>query len=693
MNKTENMEKKENSSGTFPSKYLVTAIVSAYNSEKLIRGCLDDLLAQTLYAQGLLQIIVVVSGSEQGEAAVIRRYQDEFDHIVLIETGRETLYAAWNRGIAAAEGEYLTNANTDDRHHPAFMAKLAGTLQNDPDIDLAYADCKKCMVENQSFEECPADFVYEFPEFFAPTCMLHFQFGPQPMWRRSLHRTVGHYDGNLFAVGDYDMNFRMVLAGRRAAHLPETLGTFFVGPSNITASAGQKEEKREVQSRYRTEDNILKTYALEGFETGTPEHKAAVLNDMGCRALSFPLPWSVENGCDPDFALRCFVAATKYHSTAPEYVRNLMLIKQSGLNAQVLKQNASLFVSTLSGGARGQDRNAAGKIVKSNKRPERLVSFFSKEDENLSFAAPIMQYLESEGYVVRAVGEKEFNSGKLGKILYETDVAWFEWGNGRILECSRMTKLCPMICRIHRFEVFRQSTWQVNWSNVDDLVFINLDFADVLSELAGYDIRSLTRVHEIKNPVDSNIPFTPREPGFDIAYISRFHADKNPALMLQVLDRLVRCDKRWKVHMVGIVQDEQLYRYCLDYVKQRGLQDNFVYEGRIDNVQEWLNNKSYVLSTSIVESQGLGVMEAMMAGLKPVIHAGCGRQADAYSPELVFHSVDEAVGMFLSNDFHPADYRRIITERYTADKVLPAVGRLVDSLLPLKSSVLQAVGK
>ena len=38
--------------------YKVSAIVSTYNSEKFIRGCLDDLVAQTLYQKGKLEIVV-----------------------------------------------------------------------------------------------------------------------------------------------------------------------------------------------------------------------------------------------------------------------------------------------------------------------------------------------------------------------------------------------------------------------------------------------------------------------------------------------------------------------------------------------------------------------------------------------------------------------------------------------------------
>ncbi|RZB34874.1 MAG: hypothetical protein SRB1_00642 [Desulfobacteraceae bacterium Eth-SRB1] len=63
-----------------------------------------------------LEIIVVNSGSEQNEEAIVKEFQKKYSNIKYIKTDqRETVYAAWNRGVKAASGKYITNANTDDR--------------------------------------------------------------------------------------------------------------------------------------------------------------------------------------------------------------------------------------------------------------------------------------------------------------------------------------------------------------------------------------------------------------------------------------------------------------------------------------------------------------------------------------------------------------------------------------------------
>jgi glycosyltransferase involved in cell wall biosynthesis len=95
----------------------VSALVSTYNSSAYLTGCLEDLIKQTLYQKGLLEIIVIDSGSEENEGEMVRLFQKQYTNIKYLRTeNRESLYAAWSQGIQDAEGVYLCNANTDDRH-------------------------------------------------------------------------------------------------------------------------------------------------------------------------------------------------------------------------------------------------------------------------------------------------------------------------------------------------------------------------------------------------------------------------------------------------------------------------------------------------------------------------------------------------------------------------------------------------
>ena len=149
-----------------PSAFKVSAIVSTYNSEKFIRSCLQDLVEQTLYKQGILEIIVIDSGSQENEQSVVREFQAKYLNIVYDRTSdRETLYAAWNRGIKMSRGAYMTNANTDDRHRPDALEIMARYLDENAEVSLVYADQLITSTANDIFAKTQAEQGWNLPAF------------------------------------------------------------------------------------------------------------------------------------------------------------------------------------------------------------------------------------------------------------------------------------------------------------------------------------------------------------------------------------------------------------------------------------------------------------------------------------------------------------------------------------------------
>ncbi|HIQ05788.1 MAG TPA: glycosyltransferase, partial [Anaerolineae bacterium] len=210
---------------------LVSAIVSTYNSERFIRGCLEDLEAQTIADR--LEIIVVDSGSQQNERAIVEEFQQRYDNIVYIRTEeRETVYAAWNRGIKAARGKYITNANTDDRHRRDALELLARALDEHPDITVVYADCAITHIENQTFDTASPTRFFRWPDFDRETFFQVCTVGPQPMWRREVHNEYGFFDESFQVAGDYEFWLR-ISKTRKFLHLPIVLGLYFESPTSI----------------------------------------------------------------------------------------------------------------------------------------------------------------------------------------------------------------------------------------------------------------------------------------------------------------------------------------------------------------------------------------------------------------------------------------------------------------------------
>jgi glycosyltransferase involved in cell wall biosynthesis len=224
---------------------LITAIVSTYCAERFIRGCLDDLVSQTIFPE--MEVLVIDSGSPQDESTICRQYAERYPQIRLVRTEREPLYVAWNRAIGLARGTYLTNANTDDRHRPDFAEVMVGMLERNRDAALAYADQYVSEIENETFAECEARGArrLRFPDFTPTGLMLWCITGSQPVWRRALHEEVGMFDPRYSIAADYDMWVR-IGATYDLLHVNTVLGAFYDSPGTLSGSNNRL--KRDLES-------------------------------------------------------------------------------------------------------------------------------------------------------------------------------------------------------------------------------------------------------------------------------------------------------------------------------------------------------------------------------------------------------------------------------------------------------------
>lgn len=230
---------------------LVSAIVSTYNSAKFIRGCIEDLERQTIADR--LEIIVVDSASPQDEGAIIRELQGCYNNIRYLRTEqRETVYAAWNRAIGMARGRYITNANTDDRHRRDAFELMVRVLENDPAIDLVYADVMITRTPHETFEQHTPAGRYSWFEWGRNTLLDNGCFiGPQPMWRRSVHDQYGGFDDSYVTSGDYEFWLKISQTAN-FRHINQPLGLYLAHPDSIEHRNEDKkqQENRRLLDRY-----------------------------------------------------------------------------------------------------------------------------------------------------------------------------------------------------------------------------------------------------------------------------------------------------------------------------------------------------------------------------------------------------------------------------------------------------------
>lgn len=232
-----------------PGTPLVSAIVSTYNSERFIEGCLHSLLQQTLV--DYLEILVVVSGSREGELPIVRRCQERNPNIRLLHTfQREGLYTAWNRAVRLARGKYLVNANTDDRLHPQAYEKLVSVLEARPEISLVYADWLKTEEVRDWTEASSAKEVLETQDYSHFDLLRWCFIGPGPMWRRKLHSEIGCFNDHYKSGADYEFWLRTA-ARYPMIRLREPLGIYLERTDSLAHLPESNQETIAIQRSAR----------------------------------------------------------------------------------------------------------------------------------------------------------------------------------------------------------------------------------------------------------------------------------------------------------------------------------------------------------------------------------------------------------------------------------------------------------
>lgn len=302
------------------------------------------------------------------------------------------------------------------------------------------------------------------------------------------------------------------------------------------------------------------------------------------------------------------------------------------------------------------------------------IAFFIKKGLD-NFIDDIINSLD-DNYETKKIIVTEYS--EIDEGMEWADICWFEWCDELIAYGSnhRLALQKKLICRLHRYELFTDYPFKVKWINVDKLIVVTEHLKRVLLAMMP-NLKNHLDIVTIENGVDlTKYTLIEREKGFNIASVGYIHSRKNPVLLLQLINKLVKIDTRYKLYVAGQFQDSLLELYWNYQIIEMGLKENVIFNGWQKNIEAWLKDKNYLLSTSIHESFGYGIAEAMACGIKPVIHNFI------FAPEIwdrkyLFNGIDEAIHMITSDEYDSKAYRKCIEDRYSLDKQISCIKNIL----------------
>lgn len=260
---------------------IVTAIASLYKGGAYIQDFLKNMTDQSIF-KDYAELIIIDANSPENESVIIEKFSKDFPNIKYKRYDyRVGIYDAWNIGIKASEGQFLTNTNMDDVRRHDSLERQAAALLELPFVDVVYQDFYYAFDKNVPYD----DIAYLGAKSKVGMVTPHTMFTSNPphnapMWRKSLHDELGLFDGSYKSAGDYEFWMRCLTAGKLFYKLNDPHATYFQNPHGLSTSRetpGIVESKRITKKYGRkvipdiltcSTQDFLKSVGVDGNDPG-----------------------------------------------------------------------------------------------------------------------------------------------------------------------------------------------------------------------------------------------------------------------------------------------------------------------------------------------------------------------------------------------------------------------------------------
>ncbi|MEK6878649.1 MAG: glycosyltransferase, partial [Nanoarchaeota archaeon] len=227
-----------------------------------------------------------------------------------------------------------------------------------------------------------------------------------------------------------------------------------------------------------------------------------------------------------------------------------------------------------------------------------------------------------------------------------------------------------IIVRAHDIDIHTGNLRGVQWNWVTDLVFVAKHLMDkALSETA---FSSNVKVHLIKHGIDLNkFTFGERQQGDKIAWIGNINEAKNLPLALYIMAELPR---NYILYVVGKGLSSWKKYYVENYIKDTGI--NVQFSEQVNSINDFLQDKNYLLHTSGKEAFSYVVGEACAMGINPIIHNFWG-SSGVWPKEWIWNTIPEAIKMIQENNYDSFGYKNYIERNYPFELMIQKYNELV----------------
>ena len=250
----------------------VSVVMPAYNAEAYIGAAMESILNQSF---GDFEFLILNDCSTDGTEAIIKSYDDP--RIVYLKNEKNLGVAATlNKGLAAAQGEYIARMDADDFSLPQRFEKQVAYLDAHPEVTVLGTQVQFFSDRGDGEPFCylgsPAQLKIDL--LFA-SAIAH----PSVMLRRQVILDMGGYDRQFEGLEDYELWCRISEQAMLAVY-PQVLLRYRIHPGQVTQQPSERKRQAARRLKQRqltqlglpTEGDIAEAYYnYQAKERKTPE--------------------------------------------------------------------------------------------------------------------------------------------------------------------------------------------------------------------------------------------------------------------------------------------------------------------------------------------------------------------------------------------------------------------------------------
>ena len=244
--------------------------------------------------------------------------------------------------------------------------------------------------------------------------------------------------------------------------------------------------------------------------------------------------------------------------------------------------------------------------------------------------------------------------------LDNAEVVWCDFATENAVTVANYECKAKKILRIHAFDAYSEAIKYINFDKFDEVIFVGKHIQDYVTEKYGVKNSLL-----IPNGVDlDKFTLSEKVKNNKIAYAGHISRTKGIGELLLVANSL----PSYEFHIAGRFIEDDVTQYLNKKLPKNVFLNSWQY-----NLNEFFKDKTYIINTSLRESQAMSLLEGMACGLKPIVNDWIGAK-EIYG-EFVYKNIND-IRRLLAEGYEPEKYRKFVKENYSSQEIYPQIEQL-----------------